>query len=270
MKQKYIAGFLALILLAALVVYVVQQRNPSDPGGNINPVDVPAVMSYSIVNTYPHDTTAFTEGLLFYKGELYEGTGEKGESKLMKVDLKTGKALRTMNLDKEYFGEGILIINDTVYQLTYQEHKVFMYSLNDFRKLKEFPLATEGWGMTTNGKEIIVSDGSSNLFYYQPGTFVLLRKQEVTEAGSLRNNINELEYIDGYIYANQYLSNYILKIDPNTGKVAAKADLSDIDKKIKASYPKADVLNGIAYDAATGKTYITGKNWPQLYEIKFN
>jgi glutamine cyclotransferase len=269
MKQKYIAGFLTLVLIAALIVYIVSKKSPAGPGIT-NPVEVPSVMGYSIVNTYPHDTTAFTEGLLFYKGELYEGTGEKGESKLMKVDLKTGKALRTMNLDKDYFGEGILIINDTVYQLTYQEHKVFMYSLGDFKKLKEFPLATEGWGMTTNGKEIIVSDGSSNLFYYQPGTFSLLRKQEITEAGSLRNNINELEYIDGYVYANQYLSNYILKIDPNSGKVVAKADLTDIDKKIKAAYPKADVLNGIAYDAATGKTYVTGKNWPELYEIKFN
>jgi glutaminyl-peptide cyclotransferase len=270
MKQKYIAGFLVLILVAASIVYILRERNPADPGGNTDPVDVPAVMGYSIVATYPHDTTAFTEGLLFYKGDLYEGTGENGESKLMKVDLKTGKALRSMNLDKEYFGEGILIINDTVYQLTYREHKGFMYSLKDFKKLKEFPLATEGWGMTTNGKEIIVSDGSSNLYYYQPGTFNLLHKQEITEAGSLRNNINELEYIDGFIYANQYLSNYILKIDTGTGKVVAKADLSDVDKKIKAAYPPADVLNGIAYDAATGKIYVTGKNWPELYEIKFN
>jgi glutaminyl-peptide cyclotransferase len=270
MKQKYIAGFLILILVAASIIYLVRERNPAGPGDNPDPVDVPAVMGYSIGTAYPHDTNAFTEGLLFYKGELYEGTGEKGESKLMKTDLKTGKALRTMNLDKEYFGEGILIINDTVYQLTYQEHKGFMYSLKDFKKIKEFPLATEGWGMTTNGKEIIVSDGSSNLYYYQPGTFNLLRKQEITEAGSLRNNINELEYIDGFIYANQYLSNYILKIDPNTGKVVAKADLTEVDKKIKAAYPQADVLNGIAYDAATGKIYVTGKNWPELYEIKFN
>ena len=147
----------------------------------------------------------------------------------------------------------------------------FYVFLKDFKKIGEFKFsAPEGWGMTTDGKEIIASDGTSNLYYYEPGTFRLLRTQAVTEAGSLAYNLNELEYIDGYIYANQWQQPYILKIDPASGAIVAKADLTDIWNRVKSKDPVADVPNGIAYDSATKKIYITGKKWPELYEIEFS
>ncbi|HEX5651532.1 MAG TPA: glutaminyl-peptide cyclotransferase [Chitinophagaceae bacterium] len=246
-------------------------KNEDKPGDQTNPdtPPAPASISYSVVASFPHDTSSYTQGLVFYKGELYEGTGLEKRSKLMNVDLKTGKALRKMDLDSTYFGEGITIINDTLYQLTWQNKVVFMYSLKDFKKLKEFMIPTEGWGITTDGKELIVSDGTSNLNYYEPGSFRPLRTVSITEGGSLVNNVNELEFINGYIYANKYQSDYILKIDPVTGIVVGKADLSNLADQLRARYPGIDVLNGIAYDAASNKIYITGKWWPELYEIRF-
>ncbi|MEO7984725.1 MAG: glutaminyl-peptide cyclotransferase [Bacteroidota bacterium] len=231
----------------------------------------PKNLSVSLINTFPHDTSSFTEGLLIYKDKLYESTGLEGRSKLIETDLKTGKPIRSINLDKKYFGEGIVIINDTVYQLTYQTQVGFMYSLKDFKKIGEFRYAAkEGWGMTTDGKQIIASDGSSNLYFYEPGTFRLLKTQDVNESGSVSFNINELEYIDGFIYANQWQYPYILKIDPNSGQVVGKIDLSKIVEQVKTNYRYADVLNGIAYDATTKKIYITGKNWPEMYEVQFS
>ena len=202
---------------------------------------------------------------------MYESGGDYGRSRLLKVDLKTGAILKSVNLEDQYFGEGIVIVNDTIYQLTYREKTGFMYSVKDFRKIKEFSFTAqkEGWGMTTDGKEIIASDGTSNLYYYQPGTFRLLRTQSVTEAGSLSFNLNELEYINGYIYANQWQQPYILKIDPSSGAIVAKADLTDVWNRVKAKDPSVDVPNGIAYDSTTKKIYVTGKKWPDLYEIQF-
>jgi glutamine cyclotransferase len=200
---------------------------------------------------------------------MYEGTGLEGRSKLMKVDIKTGKALQQISLDKSFFGEGIVILRDTVYQLTWKNKVVFVYTLKDFKKIKEYPLTTDGWGLTTDGKELIASDGGSNLYYYEPSTFHLLRTQSVTESGSLSYNLNELEYIDGYVYANQYQAPYIFKIDPASGQIVGKADLTAMWERIKAIDPEADVPNGIAYDTTTKKIYITGKLWPELYEIQF-
>jgi glutamine cyclotransferase len=228
----------------------------------------PDSISYSVINTYPHDTSSFTEGLLFYKGELFESTGNYGKSKLLKVDLSTGKALKSIDLDKKYFGEGLVILNDTIYQLTWKEKVVLLYDMN-FKKIGERSFASaEGWGMTTDGKNIIASDGGSNLYYYEPGTFKLTRTQDVTEAGSFSFNINELEYINGFIYANQWQSPYILKIDPSTGQVAGKIDMTEVASRISSKYPFAEFLNGIAYDSASKKMYVTGKHWPELYEIQ--
>ncbi len=230
----------------------------------------PKIMSISIVATYPHDTSSYTQGLLVYNGEIYEGTGNYGFSKLKKVDLKTGKTIMQTDLDKKFFGEGITILNDTVYQLTWKEKTVFVYTLKDFKKVKEFSINAEGWGLTTDGKNLIASDGSSTLYYYEPSTFKLLKTQDVTEAGSLSYNLNELEYIDGFIYANQYLAPYIFKIDPATGSIVAKADLTQLWARVQANDPDAEVPNGIAYDAAAKKIYITGKWWPELYEVQFS
>ena len=264
--KPFFYAILAIVLIFSIAGCNGGVEPPPPP-----PPPGPKAITCSVINTYPHDTSSFTEGLLFYKGALYESTGEKERSKLLKIDLKTGKPLMSIDLGKEYFGEGIVIVNDTIYQLTYQEKVGFMYSLKDFKKIGEFTFSSpEGWGMTTNGKEIIASDGSSNLYFYQPGTFRLLRTLSVTEAGGLSFNINELEYIDGFIYANQWQAPYILKIDPASGEIVGKADLSKIANDIKNNHPYADVMNGIAYNDSTKKTYITGKRWPELYEVEFS
>lgn len=238
--------------------------------GTETPVEKPAVLSYSIIKAFPHDTMSFTQGLTFYKGQLYEGTGLEGRSKLLKVNLETGKAERKLDLAPEFFGEGVAILHDTIYQLTWKNNVVFAYRVSDFRKINQFPIATDGWGITTDGTNLIVSDGSSNLYYYTPGDFKLEKKQVVTESGSPTFNLNELEYIKGFIYANQWQYNYILKIDPATGRVVGKADLTEINNRVKMKDPDAEFLNGIAYDDSTGRIYVTGKNWPELYEIQFS
>lgn len=226
-------------------------------------------LSYSLITTYPHDSSSYTQGLQWYKGRLFEGTGQYGSSLLLEADLRTGKRIKSIALDRRFFGEGITIVNDTIYQLTWREQKVFVYTL-DFQKIKEFNIDKEGWGLTSNGKELILSNGSGELFFYDPTDFQLVRTQLVTEAGSPSYNLNELEYAEGFIYANQYTSPYILKIDPATGLVVAKADITNLWNQSRQLYPQAEVPNGIAYDATTKKFYVTGKWWPQLYELQFS
>lgn len=260
-------------LYAALLIFISScantDENPVTAGKTTSP-EAPKSISYSILNTYPHDTSSFTQGLVIYDGALYEGTGEYGHSKLLKTDLATGAIQKSLTLDSKYFGEGITVLRDTIYQLTWQEKTVFAYTRKDFKKVKEFKIDTEGWGITNNGQELIVSDGSSNLYYYQPSTFQLLRTQSITEAGSLSYNLNELEYIDGFIYANQWQAPYILKIDPGSGTITGKVDVTNIWNRVKAKDPQADVPNGIAYDSSSRKTFITGKKWPELYEIELS
>ena len=257
--HSYFCAFLILVCMAC---------NGPDKQPDVPKNGGTRSISYSIIGTFPHDTSSFTQGLIVYKGELYEGTGLKTRSKLMKIDMATGKPTKSISLDSMYFGEGVTILRDTIYQLTWEEKVVFVYDLN-FRKIKQYKIDTEGWGLTTDGQQLIVSDGTSNLYFYDPSTFQLLRTQTVTEDGSLSYNLNELEFIDGYIYANQLNAPYILKIDPVSGFIVGKANLDSVWTRIKAIDPAADVPNGIAYDTATKKTYITGKLWPELYEIQF-
>ncbi|WP_162852713.1 glutaminyl-peptide cyclotransferase [Dinghuibacter silviterrae] len=229
----------------------------------------PLALHYKIIRKLPHDTTAFTQGLEFFKGVLYEGTGEKGESQLRKVDLATGKVLQKVDLDKAYFGEGITIFGDKIYQLTWQNHVVLQYDLS-FNLLRQFTLRTEGWGMTHDSTHLIISDGSSMIYYRDPATLDSVRVINVTDGSNLVNNINELEYIHGFIYANIWQTDYIYKIDPATGNVVGKADFSNLLKhEGETVYDSNAVLNGIAYDDQTGKLYITGKYWPAMFEIQF-
>lgn len=254
--------FLALIFTFIIVACKNEDNNKSNEENQI------PILSYSIINSYPHDSSYFTQGLTFSNGELYEGTGEKdGKSKLLKVDLKTGNAILKITLGNQFFGEGIAILHDTIYQLTWQNNLVFVYSKKDFKKIKEFPIATEGWGITTDGKNLIVSDGSGNLYFYEPSTFRLLHTVGILENGNSVFNLNELEFIDGFVYANQWQYPYILKIDPQLGIVVAKYDLTELWNRIRLKDPNADVPNGIAYDETTKKIYITGKRWPELYEV---
>jgi len=243
------------LLIVSCLLYLSSCNNADVNNGNDSASNntIP-ILSYSIAATYPHDTSYFTEGLEFHKGKLLESTGNKGKSKLVETELKTGKP------SKE--------INDTIYQLTWQEHIVNVYSANDFKKIKELPLNTDGWGLTNDGKNLIASDGSANLYFYEPTTFRLLRTQGVTENGSPAVNINELEYINGFIYANQWQYNYIIKIDPNSGQVVGKIDLTDLVTRVKSQAPYALELNGVAYNPESKKLYVTGKYWPQIFEIQ--
>ena len=236
-----------------------------------DPTPPPPVLGHTIIEALPHDTSFYTQGLTFYKGELYEGTGDpgyNGKSRLMKIDLKTGKALKSISLSPKFFGEGITILRDTIYQLTWQEHKVFVYTLKDFKQVKEYNIATEGWGLTNDGQKLIVSDGGGMLYYYDPSTFKLLSKSSIMEGNSYTFNLNELEYIDGFVFANQYTYPYILKIDPAAGRVVAKYDVTDMWKRVQGVKADADYPNGIAYDEVTKKIYVTGKLWPEMYQIQ--
>lgn len=264
-----IASVLAIAVLASAVL-VFFKKSP-EPQGPEQPVKGPAILSYSVAATYPHDTASYTEGLQIFKDALYESTGNYGFSKLRKLDLKTGKVEKEISLDKQYFGEGLTILHDTAYQLTYKENKVFVYTVPDLKKVKEFDISiSEGWGMTNDGKNLIVNTGGSDLLYFDPATFKLLKTQTVLEGGVPSHDVNEMEYIDGFIYANQYQLPYILKIDPATGEVVAKADITRLWDQNRNLNPKADVPNGIAYDSTSKKMYITGKWWPELYEIQFS
>lgn len=276
--QKKIKHFLTTAFAVVMIISCRdngKENNNDSTATSANNSSVVNNISYSIVKTYPHDTSSFTQGLVIYKGQMYEGTGGAEYdpvgsrlSRLMRVNLQTGKVEHSIQLPGKYFGEGITILNDTVYQLTWREHIVFVYTLPDFKKVKEFPINTEGWGITHNGKELIVSDGTSNLYFYEPSTFRLLRTQAVTENGNYVDSINELEFIEGYVYANQWQHPYIFKLDPDSGQVVGRIDLSQAWERIKKIDPDADVPNGIAYDADTKKIYITGKKWPELYEIQ--
>jgi glutaminyl-peptide cyclotransferase len=260
-----------ILLSLGIMVYSCNNPGSNDKNGTDTPAPAdlnPKILSHSIISAYPHDTSSYTQGLTFYKGELYEGTGLEGKSKLMQKDLATGKSIRQIALDKKYFGEGIAILRDTLYQLTWQNNVVFVYTLKDFKKIKEFPLPTEGWGITHDGNKLIVSTGSGDLYFYDPSTFRLLSKTTIMEGSTVTFNLNELEYIDGYVYANQYNYPYILKIDPAAAKVVAKYDLNDMWNRVKNINPVVDVPNGIAYNELTKKIYVTGKLWPELYEIQ--
>jgi len=250
--------------------------NDSDVNGKaeITTNPAPAIINYTVVNVFPHDKSAFTEGLLVHDGQLYESTGGQPQSNDFKswfgpVDLKTGTFQKKVMLDTSYFGEGINILGGKLYQLTWQSHIGFVYDAKTFKKIKDFPITGEGWALTNDGTNLIMSNGSSNLQYLDPETLRVLKIVGVTDNNGPVNNINELEYIKGYIYANQYGTAYILKIDPASGRVVGKLDFTSLDNELKAKYPDALEMNGIAYDSAANKIYVTGKAWPNLYEIRF-
>ena len=238
--------------------------------------NVPAVISYDIVNEYPHDPTAFTEGLEYKDGVLYESTGQYGSSDVRKSDPKTGQVLQKTKMDSHYFGEGLTLLNGKIYQLTYKEGKGFIYDPATLKVEKTFSFnAPEGWGMTNNGAQLIFDDGTNVLHYLDPNTFKEVKMLTVTDEHGPVNEINEPELIHGYIYANQWQTDLILKIDTTTGRVVGRADLSSLRQRagigpISGTRNGPDVLNGIAYDAATNRIFITGKNWSKLFEIRLD
>lgn len=240
------------------------------------PVEMTPLIPHTVTNKYPHDTTLFTEGFLFHKGQLFESTGSpENLPELRSVvgisNLGNGKFQKKIEIDKtKYFGEGIVILDGKLYQLTYKNQQGFIYDLATFKQLGTFPFANaEGWGMTTNGKELIMSDGTDELTFLNPADMKPVKTLKVIDAGVSLPYLNELEYIKGYIYANVWMTNFIVKIDPASGKVIGRLDLAPLSYEARTKNPSADVLNGIAYDETTDKIYVTGKLWPNIYEINF-
>ncbi len=237
----------------------------------------PLAITFSILNALPHDKDSYTEGLLVHDGKLFESSGAPKEysntrSVVGIVNPSTGKLEVKAELDRNtYFGEGITILHNKLYQLTWTNKKGFIYNLNTFRKTGEFSFPSkEGWGMTTDGKNLIMSDGSSNLTWIDPENFKTVRILGVTDNNGAVGNINELEFVNGNILANIYQTPYIIRIDPNSGKVLGKADFSKLVDEVKLKDPEAEYMNGIAYDSSKNKIYITGKLWPFIYEVQLN
>ena len=230
-------------------------------------LDVIPVYSYNIVNTYPHDRDAFTEGLVFEDGFLFEGTGLLGHSTLRRVELETGDILQILELSAEFFGEGITIYGDKIIQLTWQSNIGFVYDKDSFELLQEFNYSTEGWGITHDGTRLIMSDGTSTLHFLDSQTFEEIGQLEVFDDDGPVTRLNELEYVQGEIYANVWQTDRIARIAPDTGRVVGWVDLRGLLTAEDRSEP-VDVLNGIAYDAETDRLFVTGKLWPKLFEIE--
>ena len=240
-------------------------------------VEVPEtpIISYTLVNTYPHDLNAFTEGFLFHEGKLFESTGAPENLPQTKslfgiVDLKNGKIDTKVEIDKSiYFGEGISILNNKIYQLTYKNQTAFVYDAKTYKPIGKYSYQNrEGWGLTNDGKNLIMSDGSNYLTYFDQN-FNVTKTLDVSENGYAVDYLNELEYINGFIYANIYQSHEIVKIDPSTGNVVGKLNLTSLFQTSKTKDINSLETNGIAYDSISDKILVTGKMWPSMYEIKF-
>jgi glutamine cyclotransferase len=226
------------------------------------------VQTYKVVATFPHDTSSFTQGLVYAgDGQFYESTGLNGESSLRRVDLATGQTLQRIDVPHEYFAEGLALVGDELLQLTWRHRLAFVYDRKTFRQKRTFPYTSEGWGIAYDGaSQLVMSDGSDTLTFLDPKSFALGKKLRVMDAGKPVPNLNELEWIEGEIWANVWLTDRIARISPNTGEVNAWIDLSTLYPRIQRTLP-SDELNGIAYDRATRRIFITGKKWPRLYQV---
>ena len=231
--------------------------------------ETPKLYSYELVNTYPHDITSYTQGLEFYNGILYESTGQYGESKLRALDYKTGNVLKNINLSPTYFGEGLTVLNDRIYQLTWQEGRGLIYEVSDFKSVGTFNYgqSKEGWGLCNDGQKLYKTDGTENIWILNPET---LQEetffQAYTNKGKLAN-LNELEWVNGKIYANRYQKNGVAIIDPTNGAIEAVIDFKDLKNKV-TTHPELDVLNGMAFNPETNTLFVTGKRWDKLFEVR--
>lgn len=240
-------------------------RAPGSPAAT--PPATPPTYGFTVVARRPHDRAAFTQGLVFHDGALFEGTGGNGESVLRAVDLDTGAVRRQVALAEEHFGEGIAIFDGKVWQLTWQSGRGFIYDLRDFRPLGEFAYDGEGWGLTHDGQSLIMSDGTPRLRFLDPRTAEVVRTVEVRDERGPVANLNELEYVRGEVYANVWQTDRIARIDPASGRVLGWIDLTGLLPAAERD-ETTDVLNGIAYDPATDRLFVTGKRWPALFEIR--
>jgi glutaminyl-peptide cyclotransferase len=274
---------LAVCLLAAFPAGAqtpVSPEHAEDVFSGRGPLAIPAALaarparklSYTIVAIHPHDPAAFTEGLFWRDGFLYESVGMEGQSEVRKVDLHTGRVLHAAVSPDKVFGEGIALVGDKLIQLTFTEGRAFVYDFAALRLTGEFRYSGEGWGLTTDGKNYIMSDGSDSISFRDPATFAVRRRVRVTLDGRPVKDLNELEFVEGAIWANIWKSDRILRIDPVSGRVTGVLNMTGLLAKsgmrLQLPEPEEDVLNGIAYDPASGRFFVTGKCWPALFEIK--
>jgi glutamine cyclotransferase len=225
---------------------------------------------YEVVHTYPHDPTAFTEGLFYLNGFLYESTGLEQHSSIRKVRLETGEVLQKYDVPPQYFGEGIVNWHNHLISLTWKSHVGFVHDLASFKVQRQFHYEGEGWALTQDGKQLLMSDGTSEIRLLNPETLVPVGRIQVTLEGKPVNNLNELEWVKGEIYANLWQTNWILRIDPHDGHVVGAINMAGLLSPSDIVKGQTDVLNGIAYDAASDRLFVTGKNWPKLFEIRIH
>ncbi|MBS1743897.1 MAG: glutaminyl-peptide cyclotransferase [Bacteroidetes bacterium] len=273
--MKYINILLLVLLLGSCNNE--KDRKSNDDDATYTPastgIPAPKSINYNIISEFSRDTASFTEGLELHNGRLYESGGEYGHSLLQFSNPGNGAIAEKAKLEDKYFGEGITILKDKLYQLTYQENVGFVYDISNIQKpLKTFTWPYEGWGMTNNGTDLIIDAGGATLYFVDPETFKIKTSLPVSDDRGPVNEINELEYIDGFIWANVWNTNRIVKIDPETGHVVGDMYLDKIasreGKFLGKAFPNTDVLNGIAWDSTKKSMYITGKRWPKLYEVK--
>ena len=266
--------FVMILILAALLACNNNQpdKDPDIFAPHKEGLAAPLLLPYAVISQYPHDTGAYTQGLQFYNGKMYESTGDYENSSLRITDYKTGRVEQIHKMgSKDIFGEGITILKDHIYQLTWESNIVYVYNINDITKpVKQFKWASEGWGITNNGTDLIISDGvTSNLYFVNPKDFRIKTQVGVVDNNGPVENINELEFINGFIYANIYTTNKIIKIDPESGHVIGYMNFDTLLPDNEKT-PRTDYFNGIAYDSASKSIFITGKRWPKLYEIRLN
>ena len=273
-RSMLIAAALLVAAIGAVLIFASIRSNPAeiskvttDAGEGATSGERARQAYYEVVNSYPHDPTSFTQGLLWHNGGFYESTGLYGQSKLRRLEFPSGRVLKETDLQTDLFGEGLALVDSRLIQLTWKSHRGFVYDLNSFRLLQEFAYDTEGWGLTYDGKNLILSDGSSDLFYLDPQTFKPVKKLAVTMNGRPVTELNELEFIEGEIWANVWQTDLILRIDPLTGQVTSFLDLKGILAPSDRT-GREDVLNGIAYDPEKKRIFVTGKLWPRVFEIK--
>jgi glutaminyl-peptide cyclotransferase len=258
MDKKAVAAILLVVVVVVSAVVLLFFSNQGQPPNS------PTIYTYSVINTYPHETAAFTEGLIFNNGTLYESTGEYGTSTLRRVDLQSGNVLQQYNLPNNLYGEGLAAVNGSLVQLTWQNKVGFVYDTKTFELRGNFSYATQGWGLTYDGNKLIMSDGTSNLYFLDATSHQVAWQVTVKDGDRSVTNINELEYVNGDVYANIWHTTQVAIINPSSGQVKGWIDLSGLHQPLGAD----DVLNGIAYDQNSGRLFVTGKDWPNLYQIE--
>ena len=269
MRIRYLRSyFLAPLILLLFVGFTpANAENREISTANLLKNTRVPIWGISVVETFPHDPESFTQGFVYHRGYFYESTGLHGKSALKKIELNSGKVIKRVELGKEYFGEGMTILDDKIYQLTWLNKTGFIYDLSSFQKTGRFSYRSEGWGLTTDGKSLIMSDGTAVITFLNPETFQVIRRINVRDGKMPVTYLNELEFIRDEIWANVFTTDLIARISPQTGKVLSWIDLSSLPTLLPRSR-RRDVLNGIAYDPERDRIFVTGKFWPQIFEIK--